>query len=244
MKNTLIILTLILLLASCRTNELNNESKDAHTNETDISNSSMQDHTTSDETDVMKWQEIQFAEVSILIEEIEMGWHEIYVTKNDSIYSTTSDTAYFDLWPGDWFYDKAFKLEQTEFDQIALYEKISYNMAMNSKRIIEVPFCVIYNWKTFESEWSEIQLDNKELKFMSNEEATQAVINFTLEEFKSAVKEECGIEWYNEIKDIQSIDTLPSELFISNYTFKIVARNSKTGQVIEKFLVFNTPTSS
>src|SRR5690606_31836034 len=124
-----------------------------------------------------------------------------------------------------------------EFDKIELYERITFKMAMNSNRSIvkdDVPFCVIYNWKTFESEWSQIKLDNDEPKFMSNEEGTNAVINFTVEEFKAAVKEHCGIEWYNEIKDIKSMDKLPSELFTSSYTFKIVARNSKTGRVVEK----------
>ena len=170
----------------------------------------------------------------------------MHLTGNDSIYITDKDTSYFDLFPGDWFYDKKFKIEQSEFDKIELYEKRSYKMAMNSNGSIvkeDVLFCVIYNWKTFESEWSQIQLDNDELKFMSNEEGTNAVINFTVEEFKAAVKEHCGIEWYNEIKSTKSIDKLPAELFITTYIFKIVARNSKTGDQIEKFIVFETPTS-
>lgn len=177
-----------------------------------------------------------------MLEEIEMGWEDMYRTDNDSVYITEKDTAYFDLWPGDWFYDKKFRVEQSGFDKIELYEKIIYKMAMTSNRPIEVPFCVIYNWKTFESEWSRIQFDD-EPKFSSNEDGIDAVIHFTVEEFKAAVKECCGIEWYNEIRDIKSKDKLPSELFTTMYIFKIVARNSKTGDVIRKFIVFKTPVS-
>lgn len=249
MKNTVKILSLILLLSSCRTDVLKDKSLDANTNTPAINDTESPGHKflsvneTPAKTENVEWQQIQFADLTILLEEIEMGWDEMYLTKNDSVYSTGSDTAYFDLWPGDWFFDKEFKVEQPEFDKIELYEKITFKMAMNSNRSIEVPFCVIYDWKTFETEWSQIQLDNDELKFMSNEKGTNAVINFTVEEFKAAVKEHCGTEWYNEIKNIKSIDELPSELFTSRYTFKIVARISKTGRVVEKFIVFNTPTS-
>lgn len=252
MKSTVKILSLILLLSSCGTDVIKDESLDVNTNtsatnDTESSgNKFLSVNEPSTKTENVKWLQVQFADLTILLEEIEMGWDEMFRTKNDSVYSTISDTAYFDLWPGEWFYDKAFKVEQSEFDKIELYEKITFNMAMNSDGSIvkeDVPFCVIYNWKTLESEWTQIQLDNDELKFMSNEDGTDAEINFTVDEFKTAVKEKCGIDWYNEIKNIKSMDKLPSELFISSYTFKIVARNSKTGRVVEKFIIFNPPTS-
>ena len=250
MKNTIKILSLILLLSSCRTDAIKDESLDVNTDTTNDSESSghkfLSVNETPTKTENVNWQQIQFADLTILLEEIEMGWDEMYLTNNDSVYSTSSDTAYFDLWPGDWFFDKEFKVEQSEFDKIELYEKITFNMAINSNQSIvkeDVPFCVIYNWRAFESEWSQIQLDNYELKFKSNENSTLAEIKFTVEEFKDAVKQHCGIEWYNEIEEIASIDELPSELFTSGYTFKIVAKNSKTGNRIEKFIVFNPPTS-
>lgn len=252
MKNTIKILSLLLLLSSCRTDVLKDESLDEDTNTSATNDTESSGHkflsvnASPTKAENAKWLQIQFTDLTILVEEIDMGWHEMYLTKNDSVYSTTSDTAYFDLWPGEWFYDKKFNVEQSEFDQIELYEKITFNMAMNSNGSIvkdDVPFCLMHSWKTFESEWSLIQLDNDELKFMSNEQGTNAVINFTVEEFKTAVKEHCGIDWYNEIKNIKSMDKLPSELFTSSYTFKIVARNSKTRRIVEKFIIFNSPTS-
>lgn len=249
MKNSVKILSLILLLSSCISDGNDVEKPDKNSSEhvdTEKSKNKIQPYRAAP-SDFVKngTQKIQYSDLTILLEKIDMYW-ENNLRGNDSIYLTDKDTAYFYLYPGDWFYDKKFKIEQSEFDKIELYEMRSYKMAMNSNGSIvkqDVLFCVIYNWKTFESEWSQIQLDNDELKFRSNKEGTNAVINFTVEEFKAAVKEHCGIDWYNEIKNIKSMDKLPSQLFITTYTFKIVARNSKTGDLIEKFIVFETPTS-
>ena len=250
MKNISKILAIILLLTSCRTNVSDNEGLDASSAETDVTTSSghrfLTVNRTPTEAEDITWQRVQFADVTILVEKMDMGWHEMYLTDNDSIYSTTSDTAYFDLWPGDWFYDKAFKVEQSEFDQIELYEQITYNMAISSNGSIvrgDVLFCVIYDWRTFESPWSKIKLDYGDLRFKSNENNTHAAIDFTLEEFKDAVNEHCGEDWYREIKNIQSKNKLRSELFASQFTFKLVLQNSKTNRVVEKFIVFNPPTS-
>lgn len=246
MINYVKILSLIFLLSSCISDGNNVEKLDKNNKErSDIENPKNETQlyrATSIDFENNGIQKIQFSDLTILLEKIDMGW-ENNLMGNDSIYLTDKDTAYFYLFPGEWFDDKKFQIEQSEFDKIELYEKRTYKMAMNSNRSIEVPFCVINNWKIFESEWSLIQLDKDELKFRSNEEGTNAVINFTVEEFKAAVKEHCGIEWYNEIKGIKSIDKLPSELFISRYIFKIVARKSKTGDLIKKYIVFKTPTS-
>ena len=165
-------------------------------------------------------QKIQYSDLTIVMGKIGMGWFSMSPTGDDSIYITDKDTAYFDLWPGKWFYDKKFKIEEPEFDKIELYEKVIYRMAMNSKLTLEdVPLCVIYNWKTFESEWSQIQLDNDTLRFQSNEEEINPVIYFTVEEFKKAVKEHCGIEWYNEIKNIKSKEQLPFRTFYHDIHF-------------------------
>lgn len=248
MKNFVKTLSLILLLLSCISDGKNIEKLEKNCNESidtkNPENKIQLFRSTSNPVENNETQKIQYSDLTILLEKIDMGWESMSPRGDDSVYVTDKDTAYFDLFPGDWFYDKKFKIEQSDFDKIELYEKIIYRMAMKSKLTTEdVPFCVIYNWKTFESEWSQIQFKNDELKFRSNEEKINPVISFTVEEFKAAVKENCGIEWYNEIKSIKTRNQLPSELFTTTYIFKIVARNSKTGDIIEKFIVFETPTS-
>lgn len=251
MKKTIKILTLILLLSSCVSDRKEVEEKiDDTSREQEELEKLLEEfdrvqlfRSVSKSTASNGTQKIQFSDLTILVDEIEMGWDSMYRTGNDSVCKVDTDTAYFYLFPGDWFFDKKFTIQESGFDEIELYEKISYNMTMTSNRGIEVPLSVLNNWKTFESEWSRIQLDNNELKFMSNEDNVHPVINFTLEEYKAAVKEYLGIEWYNEIKNIKSKDKLPTYIFATFYTFKIVARNSKTGKVITKFIVFESPTS-
>lgn len=252
MKNTVQLLLLLLSLVSlfsCSTNQSNDKGVNqkmkisAKKRAQSVSHKFLVVNEAPSHAEITKWQQIHFNGITILVEEIEMGWDDMYGTNNDSIYTTISDTAYFDLWPGEWFFDKTFKIEQTEFDKIELYENVTYNMAINSNLPVDVPFCVLYDWKTYESGWNKIQLKQDDLKFLTKENELHVKIDFTLEEFKSAVKENCGIEWYNEIKDIKTVDKLRSEIFTSRYTFKIVAKNSRTGRVVKKFIVFNTPTS-
>jgi hypothetical protein len=69
-------------------------------------------------------QKIQYSDLTIVLEKIDMGWFSMSPTGDDSIYITDKDTAYFDLWTGEWFYDKKFKIEEPEFDKIDLYEKV------------------------------------------------------------------------------------------------------------------------
>src|SRR6218665_288411 len=190
------ILTLLLLISSCISGGNNVEKQDEISNEHVDSekpkNKIQLFRATSDDVENEMTQKIQFSDLTIVLEKIEMGWHDMYLTDNDRVYITDKDTAYFELWPGEWFYDKKFKVEQSEFDKIELHEKIFCNMSMNSKTTVQdVPLCVISDWKTFESEWSRIQLNNGELKFKSNENDIDAEINFTVEEFKAAVKEHC-----------------------------------------------------
>lgn len=247
MKNYINILSLLLVLTSCNWGEDHAEKSDSMSKksiEIKRPRNTLQPYRAfSNDNERTGTQIIQYSDLTIVMEKIDMGWDDMDDWENDSIYTTDKDTAYFNLFPGEWFYDKKFKVEQSEYDKIELYEKVSYEMAMHSNQEIDVPFCVIYNWKTYESEWNKIQLDKNELKFMSNEEWIDAEIHFTVEEYKSAVKDRCGIEWYNEIKHIKSIEKLPSELFTTSYIFKIVAQNSKTGGQIVKYIVFNTPTS-
>lgn len=201
------------------------------------------DNEDTDQPSETKWIKIRYADVIIAIEAMDMGWDSMFRTKNDSLYKTDSDTAYFDLWPGDWFFDKLFKIENPEYDKIELYEKNISHFALNSNRIIEVPFCVLSNWKEFETDWARIQFTDNEYKFNSSEDETEIDTEFDINEFKVAIKDNCDDKWFEEFKNVQTKKGLRSEIFTSQYIFRIIMRNSKTGKSIKKFIVFNTPTS-
>lgn len=185
---------------------------------------------------------IKFPDLTISIKGVDMNWKDDY-NPNDNVYEAKIDTAYFDLNPGDWFYEKSFVIEEPEFDQIELYAQFEVNVAITTNREIEVPMCIIEDWKCYTSKWTKYKVDRKDLKFPIIEENKDNIIDFTIEELKLAVGKHCGSEWLSEIRNIQSRDKLPTSFFVTKYIFKIKARNSKTNQVIEKFIVFYTPTS-
>lgn len=197
----------------------------------------------TDQPSEPKWIKIRYSNVTIAIEAMEVGWDSMYRTNNDSLYKTDTDTAYFNLWPGEWFFDKLFKIENPEYDEIELYEKSISHFALNSNRIIEVPFCVLSNWKGFETDWARIQFTDNQYKFNSSEDETEIDTDFDIEEFKAAIKDNCDDAWFEEFKDVKTKKGLKSEIFTSQYIFKIVMRNTKTGKSIKKYIVFNTPTS-
>ena len=187
--------------------------------------------------------EVKFSNLSILLKDIDMSWKDEY-NINDNIYETKKDTAFFYLNPGDWMYGKSFKIEQTTFDEIELYEQIEVKIAIETKRELEVPICILEDWKGYTSKWKKNQIDKKDLKFPIDQEKTEDhPISFTLDEFKLAVEKHCGIEWLNEIRNIESLNKLPTSFFTTRYIYKIKLKNSKTNEVVEKFIVFYTPTS-
>ena len=159
------------------------------------------------------------------------------------MYKPKSDTAYIDLFPGVSVDELKFKIENPEYDDVELFEKIVYHVSMDSKRDMEVPVCIMSNWKKFESKWNRIKIDPTNPMFNTNEDNVKPMINYTKDEYLTAVKEHCGNDWWNEIKSISSVEKMPSDIFLSYHLFKVVLRNSKSGKTKEKFVLFYTPTS-
>lgn len=185
---------------------------------------------------------IKFTDLTISINDIEMSWEDDSNVL-DNIYETKKDTAFFNLFPGDFMFEKTFNIEQIDFDEIELYGQYEIKVGIESKQEIEVPFCVLENWKSYTSEWVKFKINERDLKFPIIEEKNVDPIIFTVDELKLAVERHCGANWLNEIKSIKSIDKLPTSFFITKYIYKLKARNSKTNERIEKLLVFYTPTS-
>ena len=253
MKNLLPILFLALFFNSCNEtiqeeNE-NNEDEYSEIEQTIEPENSLSEEESVDETtnhkENYKWIKVKFKDVTIAIAEFELYWPDKYSfgSRNDSVYKPKSDTAYLDLLPGVSVDQLRFKIESTEYDEIELFEKIVYHVSMDSQREMEVPVCIMSNWKKFESKWNPIKVDPTSPMFNTKQAKVKPTINFTKDEFFEAVNEYCGEDWLNEIKSISTVDKLPSDLFLSHHLFKILLRNSKTGKTKEKFVLFYTPTS-
>lgn len=182
---------------------------------------------------------IEFDELTVLLEDIEMGWNDMS-SPDDKLYKADS-IAYFNLYPGDWMYDKYFQIKEPEYEPIELYVQIVNHVTIDTERLVEVPVCVLTGWKNYTSNWIPVPIKNGVLKFDSQVNIEEAPIEYSLEELKAAVNEMCGEAWLNDIDQIQSEKNLPVSVFTSQYNYKIVARNTITGKTIERFIVFYTP---
>jgi hypothetical protein len=188
---------------------------------------------------------IKFSDLTILIKDIEMASNAEYSSK-DTIYETKKDTAYFNLMPGtEWMINKIFKIEQAEFNKIELYGQfeIKIELEIDGKGDSDDSSCILSDWKGYTSEWRELKVNQEDLKFLDLDKDKEDPISFTIDELKLAVKEHCGDEWFDGIKNIQSLDKIHTSFFTTKYIYKIKAKNSKTNQIIEKYIVFYTPTS-
>ena len=250
MKKLLPLLFIILFFNSCT--ETIQEKKDSKEEEySEIEQVTESEDSISEEESIDatndasddKWIKIKYKDITVAIEDFDIYWPERYSTGNDREYKPKTDTAYIDLFPGVSVDDLRFRIENSEYDEIELFEKIVYHVSMNSKRDMEVPVCIMTDWKKFESKWNRIKIDPTNQKFNTNEANVKPIISYTKDEYLTAVKEHCGNDWWNEVKTISSVEKLPSDIFLSYHLFKLVLRNSKTGQSREKFIVFYTPTS-
>jgi hypothetical protein len=235
MKKELILLTISILFLSC------SNSPDKETVNTDAAQVEALSSIKQDKKILKNGIRVEFDELTIILENIEMDWEGSHLS-DDKLYKTDS-IAYFNLHPGDWMYDKTLQIEETEYDQIELYVQIVNHVGIDSERSIEMPFCVLSNWKNYTSGWVKIPSKNGELMFDSQIEIVEKNIKYSLSEFKTAVSKSCGKEWLEEIRHIEVLEDLPTSDFTSQYNYKILVRNTKTGKTLERIIVFDTPTS-
>lgn len=249
MKNLLLLIYLLIISVSCTEVEQEKtefiqdiKAMDSKDSEESIKEAEVMPQPIID-FNIQGWIKIQFKGLTMAIEEIEVDWDDKYSAGNDSIYKPKTDTAHIYLFPGEEVDDLKFKILSSEYDKIEVFEKTIYHVTMNSMRDREVPMYVMSNWKSFESKWSRVKIDQKNPMFKTNERNIKPEINFTNEEFLNAVKKYCGIDWFDEIKTITSVEEMPSDIFLSYHLFKVIVRNSETGKAKEKFIAFYTATS-
>lgn len=183
------------------------------------------------------WVDINFPGLTVSVQDIDMGSYDDM--NNDS---TIGKTAYFDLYPGDWMFDKNFKIKNEKWDLVRLYVRTEVHIGIDSKQIMEVPFCVLNSWKNHVNKWQRVELKKGKYNFGSGDVIDNAVINYTIDELKEAIEVDCDERWVEEFKNTKSLEDISNYLFTSSYTYKFVVRNSKTGEKLERFIVFYTPT--
>lgn len=242
MKNHLALIFSLTLLLSCSQSETEQAVSDTvEIDPTEMESRIDTENDMAEEVESSAFIELSFTGLTLIIEYIEMGWDDM-----DSYDDRTceADTiAYFNLYPGDWMDNKTFEILESEYDEIEIHVQEVVEVSLTTDRPIEVPFCVISNWKKSTSDWIKIEQESAKLSFGSIPDFNTNPIVYNAEELKKAVKASCGDEWYEDVRNIDNHEDLPSSEFTSQYTYKIIARNSITGKTIERLLVFYPPTS-
>lgn len=107
----------------------------------------------------------------------------------------------------------------------------------------EGPHCDLLDWKHFYSAWEPLKTKNKTGVFETKTYHTKAenkFIKVDMTEFKNAVKEHCGEEWYTLIKDEKKINKGVSTIGVSKIYFKVIF-TTMFDEEIEKVIAFNIP---
>jgi len=186
------------------------------------------------------WTRIKFSEFTLSINDLDV-WYD----NDDHFLEEDSDTVYFGLTVGmgDWMYDKTFEINADEYDDVRLFEQLEFNSSVTTDLSMEAPFRVLRGWKTYFSDWVEVKLDRDNMRFPKMEQKVEPKIEYTLDEYKQAVEDHQGVEWRMAIDTIARIENLRNDIINSHLYYKIVARNSRTGEVVTKVIVFAVPTT-
>ena len=185
------------------------------------------------------WTHIKFTEFTLSINDLDV-WYD----NDDHFLEEESDTVYFNFAVGgDWMYDKTFEINADEYDDVRLFEQLEFNSSVTTDLSMEAPFRVLRGWRTYFSDWVEVRLDRDNMRFPKMEQKVEPKIEYSLDEYKQAVEDHQGVEWRMAIDTIARIENLPNDIINSHLYYKIVARNSRTGEVVTKVIVFAVPTT-
>ncbi len=161
-------------------------------------------------------------------------------------------------------YDPENKLDKTQGDTVSVYVELGETIEKQIITIIsdsltdikieqrfetsvtimhEGPHCDLTDWKHHYSVWKEIRKIDT-CKFIADEydeKMTEKFPVIEIEALKEAVRKQCGDDWAEHIKNIQSPTEYPSGVSISRHFLRITGRNKHTGQLITKLIVLETP---
>ncbi|MGV6861350.1 MAG: hypothetical protein ACWA41_06235 [Putridiphycobacter sp.] len=187
------------------------------------------------------WIQIDMNAISFWVENMDMNWDQANGDGENKCHF--KDTAFFELWPGDWMENKQIKVLGNNFEITELWVQEISVIGVDSKRTIEVPFCRLSDWKKSASNWVKIEPQNNAFKFKTDYAFESEPIAVELNELQTAIQNSCGEEWYKEFEKADSLNAIPFSETVLQYQYKIVTLNTTSGQTFEHFMVFETPSS-
>lgn len=131
------------------------------------------------------------------------------------------------------------KIYQSKYSKVEIFQQYETSITIMN----EGPHCDLVNWKHFYSKWEKIPFNSKGNYFYSlnyNTSENEKFINVSIEELKKEVKQSCGENWFELIKNIKKVNEYPSGVSISRILFKIILTD-KNGGKNERIISFEIP---
>ena len=127
------------------------------------------------------------------------------------------------------------------YSKLEIYQAYRTSVSINN----DGPLCDLSNWKHHYSSWTPLEvIDENTFKSKQySDKDVEKLIDVSIENLKTAVKNECGLEWSEVIKHIPSIEDLSSEIGVDAIYFKIIM-TAPNGKRSEKIIAFEKPIGS
>lgn len=126
-----------------------------------------------------------------------------------------------------------------DFSKIQIFQKHENSITIMN----EGPHCDLVNWKHYKSSWKPLKSISKNKKFKTNSYSENEWKNFiaiNIDELKAEVKNTCGDEWSDLLKDAESLKDYHIGISINKIYLRIVMTDLD-GDKIEKIIAFEIP---
>lgn len=176
---------------------------------------------------------IRFEELSLRIEGIK-AWDE----KNE-LSKIQNDSAFVSLDIGEILTSNQIIILESNYNVIKILERFENSLTIMN----EGPHCDLINWKHYTSEWFELKSSNNKtfIALQMNPERTEKFVEINIDNLKKVIKDKCGDDWAELVKDVKTIREYPYGVSTSKIELKIILRNSILNKTIEKLIVFEVP---
>lgn len=155
-----------------------------------------------------------------------------------SVHASNAVDAIIEL--GETIEDKTLRIRHhSKYKKIEVYQRHENSISI----LNEGPHCDLNDWKHYYSAWQPLKTAGKSNVFTTvsySPKAWSKFVKVDLAEFKNAVKEHCGEEWHNLVKDSKDIKKGASTVSISKIYFKVIF-TTMNDEKIEKTVAFDVP---
>ena len=161
--------------------------------------------------------------------------------KNENLKEIQKDTAKVFVEIGEPIEGQTWKIIPKKNGEIKIYQRFENSITIMK----EGPHCDLTDWRHFDSEWKELQLnDGNFLTESYSDKERGKFIQVDMKELRDVVRKQCGNDWAELIKGVKSPTEYPSGVGMSSIFLKIDYKNPQDGTVKESIISFEIPLGS